>query len=573
MGMAWEAAVEAEQATANRTDGVMAKGAEGNRLDMPAASDQLKKFSFPSLWKANIMAFGVIFLVAISVAIWQTRYLNKVFLNEARDHARLAAEIIKLNAQNAMEAAKMSRDIVSSFLKSQIKFIRYLQRVEPFTQDELAAFAHEAGLAGITILDNASGEIIESADGWLKGKAPSLCRQASALRTIEHDHIFILNSPGRKDETVCVITGIDATNVQKLQQRISLDNTIKKISHLAGVKFVRITDRESACSEINGWGCAADCNTRHDVLYLDTPSGPVVRVQFELGSDVLVLGMDASSLRKKQKNIWMLFLFFTLVLVLTGGIVTWLLYKHQMSYLEKMRDYEEELFQKRHEASLGRSAATIAHEIRNPLNSVSMGIQKMLMDKKGMSEHNISLLLMLKDELVRVERIISGLLSYAKPMKINRQPVLLSQEIRKVLTRLRSRHSVEDTGIDFRISAETQVEADQHLVSQLFENLLSNAMDAQPDGGSIEIEFLVEPGFQVVRLSNQGHIPSRQDLEQLFEPYFTLKTRGTGLGLAICKRIMKAHHGFLRATVKNGTFSIEVGFPITPGNRNRKTVG
>ncbi len=529
------------------------------------------KSGFPSLWKANFVAFLVIFAVAVTVAVWQTRYLDRIFLDEARDHARLAAEIIRLNAQNAIQARKTSRQIISSFLKSQIRFIRYLQHVEPFTREELSAFAQEAGLSGISIMEKGSGNLVESKFGWLPRPAVSLCNAGPALREDREKRMFIFVSPFGPGDQVCVIAGIDASQVMAIQERIGLENTLREISHLAGVKFVRLTDRESACVEANGWGCPEKCDKKQDVAYYDSDSGPVVRVQFDLGEQVLILGMDAGSLRAKQRNIWMLLFFFSLILVATGGIVTWLLYRHQAAYVSKMREYEEQLFRERHEASLGRSAATIAHEIRNPLNSVSMGIQRLLMDKKGLPEMHRKLLGLIQGELARTERIISGLLSYARPLKPEIRPVFISHILREALANIEGREKFQGIGIDFRIIREVLVEADPDLALQLFENLLSNALDAQPEGEAIIIELAVENGFQVARIANGGNLPSREELDQIFEPYFTLKTRGTGLGLSICQRIMAAHNGFIRARVESGSFVVETGFPAKAGRRRDGT--
>ncbi len=526
------------------------------------------KAVFPNLWKANVIAFLVILVVAISVAVWQTRYLDRAFLDEARDHARLAAEIISLNAENAIEAGKSSREIITSFLKSQIKFIRYLQQIEPFTQQELAAFATETGLSGIVILERGGKSSIESSRGWPGSSFHSLCEKEAGLRLLQEKRQFILNSPFSGEHGCCVIAGIDASRVLEIQQRISLQNTLKEITRLAGVKFARVSARETVCRKRNNRGQGAECNRRgkSDVKYLDSSDGPVVRVQFDLSpDDVLVLGMDASSLRERQQNIWQLLFWFSMVLVLTGGLVTWLLYRHQAAYLETMREYEERLYKERHEASLGRSAATIAHEIRNPLNSVSMGIQKIMMDSQHLPARHSNLLRLLQEELSRTERIISGLLTYARPLKPDKRPLLLSKELRKALIRIEAGRKAGNIGIDLEILEEEQVAADAHLVHQLFENLLSNAIDAQPKEGHITIEFFISNEFQMVRISNRGRVPSRKIMERIFDPYFTGKTRGTGLGLAICRRIMNAHKGFLRARVEAGSFIMEAGFPKEDG--------
>jgi signal transduction histidine kinase len=189
-----------------------------------------------------------------------------------------------------------------------------------------------------------------------------------------------------------------------------------------------------------------------------------------------------------------------------------------------------------------------------------MGIQKIMMDSEHLPARHMDLLGLLQEELSRTEIIISGLLTYARPLKPDKRPLLLSEELRKALLRIEARQNVKHIGIDLKILEEDQVAADVYLMHQLFENLLSNAIDAQPDGGNITIELFIENGFQIVRISNRGRIPPRKILEQIFDPYFTRKTRGTGLGLAICQRVMNAHDGFLRARVEADTFIMEAGF-------------
>ncbi|NPA94445.1 MAG: GHKL domain-containing protein [Thermodesulfobacteria bacterium] len=518
---------------------------------------------FPSLWKANIYAFLVIFVVALTVAMWQTHYINKAFLQEARDHARLAAEIIRINANNAVEAKKTSQKIVATFLRSQAKFIRYLEHIEPFTPEEIWAFSKESGLAGVTILDSKHGTFVESDKGWLHQASDQLCETQNGLLLIPSQKLFIYVSPPTKEDSLCIITGIDATDILRIQQKISLENTLAQVNKLSGVKYAKIVSKEDACRLKNGWGCPEECDHKRNTAIVETDEGPIVQVEFQISKDkVLLLGMDASSLERKRRNIWALLGLFSVVLFVSGGIVTWLLYQHQRNYIEKLKNYEKQLLLERHEASLGRSAATIAHEIRNPLNAISMGIQRLLMNPKCSGEGCKELLTLMRREIQRTEGIVSGLLEYAKPSKIEKKLVNLADIIRDALVSAQARIDVRDVSLNMRIRYNGPISADPRLLLQLFENLFVNSFEAIKDQGTLDIDVDRDGDMVEIRITNGGTIPKEEELDKLFEPYFTTKTKGTGLGLAICHKIVKAHGGTIEASVHDGKFTIKIKLPV-----------
>ncbi len=519
----------------------------------------------PSLWKANVCAFSVIFLVAVSVALWQTHYVNKIFLQEAQDHARLAAQIAKINAEDAVMAKRTSQQIVATFLKSQARFIRYLQNVEPFTPEEIWAFAKESGLSGVSIVDGNNGTITESRKGWISKPVKGLCDKKRGLILLSNEKLFVFVSPWQKDG-LCIVTGIDASNILEIQRKISLENTLRQIARLSGVKYARVFSKEEACRQKNGWGCPENCDHKKSTRLLNTMQGPVVQVEFPISKDkILVLGMDARELEEKQKNIWALLIIFSVLLFVSGGAVTWLLYKHQKNYVQRLNEYEKRLLMEKHEASLGRSAATIAHEIRNPLNAVSMGVQRLLLDRNGLSESNREMLVLMKRELERTEAIVSGLLEYARPSRVEKREISLKPIIREALVSAQERKNAKDMAVNMKTKDEGRVLGDAKLLRQVFENLFVNCFEAQPSGGEVAIELERQGDKVKILVSNRGKLPSEDELKKLFEPYFTTKTKGTGLGLTICQKIVRAHGGNIRAQVQDYTFIMEITLPSGEG--------
>lgn len=96
-------------------------------------------------------------------------------------------------------------------------------------------------------------------------------------------------------------------------------------------------------------------------------------------------------------------------------------------------------------------------------------------------------------------------------------------------------------------------------------NLLKNAAEAAPKGGTILITAKCEKETVVLQVENEGTLPEPDELPHLFEPYFTTKTRGTGLGLAISRKIVLAHGGTIASTIRNGkTFVVTVRIPRLP---------
>jgi two-component system sensor histidine kinase PilS (NtrC family) len=213
--------------------------------------------------------------------------------------------------------------------------------------------------------------------------------------------------------------------------------------------------------------------------------------------------------------------------------------------LTELRRMEAQVKRAERLAAIGQMAAGVAHEIRNPLASISGSIE-LLRKTPQLDPDSGALMEIVLREVERLNRLITDLLDYARPRP--RVPVplelggLLDETVR-VFAQDRTAPGVTARYVPPAEGGEVQVVADPGQVRQVLWNLLRNAAEAMPDGGEVVVALRRGDGhaeFDVVD-TGQGIAPS--DQERLFEPFFTTKTRGSGLGLAMVHRIVTEHGG------------------------------
>jgi two-component system sensor histidine kinase PilS (NtrC family) len=217
-------------------------------------------------------------------------------------------------------------------------------------------------------------------------------------------------------------------------------------------------------------------------------------------------------------------------------------------------------------AAVGRVAASIAHEIRNPLAAMRGSIQVLRSEMDGNSSQAELMEIILR-ESDRLNRIITDYLTYARPRSQAHVSVDVRELLQETFTLLRhspelqATHSLEE---DYPDQAVT-MNADASQLKQVFWNIARNALQAMPDGGTLRAELRHSPGHRVrITFTDTGAGMSPEQVEQLFEP-FSSRTSGTGLGLSIVYQIIRDHGGTInvRSREQQGTtITIEM-----PGER------
>jgi signal transduction histidine kinase len=224
-------------------------------------------------------------------------------------------------------------------------------------------------------------------------------------------------------------------------------------------------------------------------------------------------------------------------------------------YVDLKRSYDElartqaELVRHERLAALGELAAVMAHEVRNPLGVIfnSLTTLKRLLHPTGDAE---MLLTMVGEEADRLNRIVADLLDFARPYELTKKPIAIEPIIASAIdAATKSLHTPAVTVTTAIPNALPLFPVDAHFLRQGLVNLLINAVQAMPKGGTVTVAASIQNDWLVIEVSDEGVGLSARAAEKMFQPFFTTKATGTGLGLAVVKRIVDAHLGEVSARV------------------------
>lgn len=219
-------------------------------------------------------------------------------------------------------------------------------------------------------------------------------------------------------------------------------------------------------------------------------------------------------------------------------------------------------------AAIGQTAGMVGHDLRNPLQTITGELYLAKIQVESLSESELKSNLqesiqVIEEQAIYMDKIVSDLQAFVQPLKIDKKPVNVNEIVDKVISSI-----IIPANISLQTQMENnfpQINADPQLIKRVLINLVTNAVQAMPNGGKITVKSQAYSDGQVsIAVEDTGVGISEKVKPQIFTPLFTTKPRGQGFGLAVCKRVIEAHGGNISFESQEGKGAkFKIQFPAS----------
>lgn len=527
-----------------------------------------RKRVIPMIWILSLMAAiaGASFLVTGYVAYRRdVRAIHRLF----RAHVDSVALSIKEGAREAAAATSLIYELTEQHLITASKLVRPADPLQP-RQGERADLA-------VSLAEGEGGTF----DGdW--GPVPAGSR-ASFIEwmTESPSGILVDDGPAGKLDLACIlhshpqdtaaIVCRDAEELNMLRREIGIGPLLKGVIQ-KDVLYAALQDADGLLAVapspalLSSWDEDA---TLKKALDSDNAAG-VTRIRlkdnfsiyegiipFEMADESVVLlrvGIDASTLHEVTGGAHRRFI---VMVVLVGGILilivllTGLFSRWQRRNQEMTRRMAEQDEDRKHWETIGHMAATVAHEVRNPLNTIGMIAQRLrgeLTIAEGERGEFDELIETLQSESARVGRVVTGFLDLGKPLHLTPEKVDISNALERAILPFQMRAERERKQVTLVNGCTGEIRLDSDRFRQVLVNLIENALDAVDEKGTVTVKAAPLSDGTKIEVIDDGLGLSEEQLKEVMNPFVSFKASGTGLGLPLCKRIAEAHGGSLTLT-------------------------
>ncbi len=281
---------------------------------------------------------------------------------------------------------------------------------------------------------------------------------------------------------------------------------------------------------------------------------------------IVQLNSEQFSYPIRRQILQMVILLLVFGLVAVGGLLSLLTLRGLKGSRLRLGKVEKELQRSERLAALGKMAAGVAHELRNPLSSIK-GLALLLKSKSSDKGSSVETADILVQEVERLNRSIEELLDYAKPAKLNKMRLNVNVVVEKTIQLITMDMQAQGISLDSHLAEGLpEIMADEDKLNQVFLNLFLNGIQAMANGGILTVSSMRRGDTIAVVIEDTGLGVSESNLTRVFDPYFTTKNDGTGLGLAMSSKIVEEHEGKIMLTSEPGKGTrVEVILPVVSG--------
>ena len=462
-------------------------------------------------------------------------------------------------------------------------------KADRVSEEYLGKYADEKGLWYIAVLDRRGKVVYQSRflSADLIGRDASTVLKKEEINVDLFARLSKLQKIGfvalrRKDGSGTVIIALDRDGQKFWGMKVSIEKALERLGQGQGLVYIAIMDERDAILGSQGqlpekWekgnlhideilSGKKTFESRkilsHDKKILEIVA-PIYL--FEKIAGVVRLGLDREGtdeiLAENRRNI----IFFMASVILITLLSMWILYRNQNRHLAGIVEMERQLEKAERLSALGQLAAGVAHEIRNPLNAISMASQRLKRefmpgDEEKIKEFQI-LASVIRDEIRRLDGIIEEFLTFSKSRRLELHDYPVAEVLQKIVNLIKEEAALKGITIETRYNHEPAIiPMDVDKLQQALFNFVKNAMESISGAGNIILS--VEAGRRdrvSIKISDNGCGMTSEEIERIFNPEYTTKEKGLGLGLPLAHEIIRGHGGEIRVVSQQGegtTFEI-----------------
>ena len=559
---------------------------------------------------------GIILVILIINGLLEIHRTQKGFLLLLEREAHLILESLQKNMEETSEALnlldrspeeRLSHPSLSAFLNGLEEFVAEVlvesayrvdqrDRRTPLGTSDLQAIAKESFVSAIEFY-NVKGDVLKS---WPSPPFPlnrrSLLRELTVKKrsvvidlfgkSLVSDGLWFSIAVQRRGAPGFVALYLDGQQMKQLLWQFAVQRGISDLGLREGIRNVSVYDGN--LRRVAHTGSTSIGQVEEDTFFRNAlqKSGLVSRRYrlktgesvFEVvkpitlvpeGRALLSMGYSLKELQpvlsQVKRNVALSIFFF----LLFGVLAVTLIWVNQNRYLRRMRGMEDRIRIAERLSSLGHLAAGVAHEIRNPLNAIGLGLQRLRREfvpqEESQNQEYLALADVMSKEIRRVNDIVEEFLTLSRPFQLHLATSSLQDLLKNLVLLLQEEASSRGIRLQLEMTPELpSIKMDAEKLMQALLNLVKNGLQAIENGGTVRIDARILKNRIQVSILDTGAGISSDHIEKIFNYYYTTKEKGVGLGLPIAHRIIEAHGGQLtvESQVGSGTRAT-VALPLT----------
>jgi signal transduction histidine kinase len=501
-----------------------------------------KTFVFPSL------LFAILFALIAITGYFQIRIIKKNIEAMLKNEGEIIFNHLKREIDINLEYINLLERSPSIIMPNFLNIMIYDEAII----DELYSY-----FRNIDVIDAekipVSNFIVVDSNGKTVTKKGSVRITQSYIKEFQSgEKETFVKTPGVNDKFLtmgirtkgnAVIFSLDEAELDALRKKLTIKEIIEaeeKRFNIAGINLY----------DANGIPYISSDGNRKEAYVVSKPLDSPYLPKFIV--EILVSrGLARDILKRTTMN----FLLILVLLAISGAASTYVIFLLERRHTKRVLKFEKELEMKERLVSLGKLASGMAHEIRNPLNAMSMSIQRLkreFVPVKEKKDEYYQFIDIMRSELSRIDRIVEEFLlstkSHAPFFQENLYNII--EEVVIILREKAASNAVEI--IINKVARDIVIQSQKERLKQAFHNIVLNGIEAINNSGSIEITAAVKDGKVDISIVDTGQGIKETELRRIFEYYYTTKDKGIGLGLPISYTIIKDHGGDLKAFSEQG---------------------